>query len=150
MKVTVHKMRIRDIPVLVSKLRAEDAHEVSCLGFCAKEALKIWMGTSIFSRVVKIDGNIVAAYGLDGTVLGRTGHPWLLTTSEVERYPLDFVLFYRQEVRKMLKSHQRLENYCIASYEKSLRVLRLIGFNIDEPKPLVAGGEPFCRFWMEA
>ena len=150
MKITVNKMRLRDIPNLAKNLREEDAHEMSCMGFCAKQALRTWFGGSIYSKIVRINGEIVAAFGLEGTFLGETGHPWLLTTKKVEEYPLEFAFFYRQEVRKMLKSHPRLENYCIASYKKSLRVLKLIGFNIDEPKPLVAGGEPFCRFWMEA
>ena len=106
--------------------------------------------TALWNKTALIDGKVAAVWGLGGSALGYTGMPWLLTAPLVESYALSCVRLYRQEVGLMLQSFPRLENYVLASYEKSVRLLALSGFRLDEPKPAGPHNVPYRRFWMEA
>jgi len=82
-------------------------------------------------------------------ILADTGQPWLLTSPEVERFYLPLASLYRQQVKEMLKMFSRLENMCDSRYTKSLKLLKLVGFTIDEPEPYGKYGNPFCKFWIK-
>jgi len=115
----------------------------------------LWRGyrNSIMCQTAIVDGTVAAIWGMtvgfvDGlSMLGDVGRPWLLTSPAVERVPFAVVREAMAAVRRMLVVKPRLENYVLASYEKAVRVVRLVGFEIDEPI-INQNGVAYRRFHM--
>lgn len=80
--------------------------------------------------------------------LSDLGMTWLLTTPEVEKMPLAFVREAKGEVAAMLALKPRLENFVAVNYASAIKLLKLLGFKLDEPVPLGKSGELFSRFHL--
>lgn len=140
---------------LAPKLRAEDLAEIEGTGNTAKRSL--WRGyrNSILCKTAFIDDEVAAMWGLcvggaaGVTLLSDIGRPWLLTSAAVEQLPFAVVREARRAVRGMLISKPILENYVLSSYTRAVRMLRIIGFTVDEPVPLPPKGVLYSRFHME-
>lgn len=135
---------------LARNLREDDRLECEALGLNPKESLKQNFLYSIMKKSILIDGKVAVAFGLWGTVLADMAHPWMLTSPDVEKVYLQLACAYRRQVKEMLTMFPRLENFCDSRYTKSLKLLRLVGFNVDAPEPHGKRGELFCKFWAEA
>lgn len=144
-EITIIKAKIKHVYMLEKTLRDEDREEITCFGK-AKKMIRDSFRHSIYSRTGFINGEIAAMWGLGGVYLGGSGEPWLLTSKIVEKFPLHFAKIYRREVKKMLTVFPLIENRVDAKYEKSVRMLELAGFNLDDPE-YVCGGN-FRRFWL--
>lgn len=137
------------IAALKENIRPEDAREVLRLGVSVKHALWWSYRRSMVRKTATIDGVIAAAWGVHGTFMGKTGIPWLITTTEVRKIsPLRFARIYQEEVLDMLKLFPRLENYVDSEYTAAIRLLEIIGFHIGNPEPI--GNGMFCKFWIES
>lgn len=121
---------------LKDNIREQDACEISKFGISVRKALWRSYKNAIYTKTVVIDGEVAAIWGLGGVVLGEKGNPWLLTAPLVEKHFMPLVLLYRNEVREMLEYFPILENHVDAAYTKSVRLLELMGFTLDEPKPI--------------
>lgn len=118
-------------------LREEDASEICKFGLPIRKALYRSFRNAIFSRTALVDGHVAAIWGLGGVVLGETGHPWLLTGTQSEAVsPLTFARIYKREVEEMLTHFPVLTNWVDNGYTKSVRLLQLIGFTLDDPMPI--------------
>jgi len=135
---------------LRANLREEDASEICKFGLPIRRALYRSWRNAIFSRTALVNGEVAAIWGMSGQLLGDKGHPWLLTSSLVEKVPLQFALCYRQQIREMLGHFDLLENYVDSDYDKSIRMLELIGFTVDESNPIqhLKSQAMFRRFWI--
>lgn len=145
---TAHKPVVAIVPAtaghireLQKTIRDADRREIEIYGFsCAKglwRSYKVGLG----NRTALIDGKVGAIWGCGGSYLGSTGQPWLLTSPEVEKVsPLYFARVYQKEVFKMLTLFPVLVNYVAADYEKAIRLLQIIGFQLGEPERLGSGG----------
>ena len=90
-------------------------------------------------------------WGVHGNMLGLTGTPWLLTTYECEKVsPIIFAKIYHNEVMQMLKWFPVLVNYVDATYEKSIRLMELVGFTVGNPILIEKTGAMFRRFTMKS
>lgn len=116
------------IRLLVANLRDDDLREIEKWNVSPFKG--IWRSYRS-SKVCKsgfINGKIVAIWGINGSVLGFFGNPWLITSNVADDYPFVFAMIYRREVREMLKSYRVLETWCDAAYTKSLTLMRIMGF----------------------
>lgn len=136
------------VRLLGTRLRVEDQIEVTSAGLTPKQAVWRSWRHALIRRTAFIGDEIAAMWGVNGTVLGNTGNPWLLTTSAIEKMPLAFLKEARREVGEMLEGHPVLSNHVAASYTRAIRFLRLLGFTVDEPRPFGPLRAPFCRFHM--
>lgn len=134
---------------LSRNLRDDDRSEITCFGKDPRKSIRHNYHASLWNKTGLIDGRVAAIWGLGGGRLGHIGMPWLLTTNIVEYYPLPFVIIYRREVKKMLEWFPRLENYVLSSYEKSVRLLGLAGFQLDDPMPVGPHNVLYRKFWKE-
>lgn len=142
-----HVLELRDT------LREEDASEICKFGLPIRRALYRSFRNSIFSRTALVDGKVAACWGLSGVVLGDVGNPWLLTGTECNRVsPLVFARIYKQEIQEMLTHFDVLENWVDSAYTKSVRLLQLIGFTLDDPMPIkgLKSQALFRKFWMRS
>lgn len=138
--------------LLRENLREQDASEICKFGLPIRKALWRSYKNSIFCRTAFVDGQIAGIWGLHGVLLGETGCPWLLTSPIVERFPIHFALLYRQEIREMQDYFDKLENWVDAAYSKSIRMLELIGFTVDEPVKIsvLKSDNLFRKFHLES
>lgn len=133
---------------LKDNLRPEDVNEIIRFGVTVKHALWYSYKNSLIRKTALIDGKVAAMWGCTGTFLGKVGIPWLLTAPEVRNIsPLKFTRIYQQEVVKMLRMFQRLENYVDAEYASAVRLLEIIGFTVEEPQKIGLGF--YRKFWIE-
>lgn len=105
---------------------------------------------SHFSSVAVINGEPIAVFGLVITqILGGVGVPWLLGTNAIDKH---FRIFVRQAfilVDEMSRKCSTLVNYVHAENLKSVKLLKAVGFTVDEPAPFGVEGELFHKFYME-
>lgn len=136
------------VNMLVENIRAEDRAEIEITGTPLRKGVwRSYRGTTM-RRTAFVDGKIAAMWGVGGVLLSGMGHPWLLTTKQVDLVPLSVVRVGRAEVSLMLDAFPKLLNYVDASYERACRFIQMLGFTLDEPSPFGAHGAPFRRFWM--
>jgi hypothetical protein len=142
--------RPKHIHALVPALRCDDLAEIFLAGECPLPLLYRLCRTSPIRRAVFIDGRIGAMWGCAGTLLSPVGEAWMLTTHEVERVPVAFLKTARQGIAEMLEFRSALISSVMASYERSIRFMRLLGFEVGEPAPIPPHGVLFCPLRLEA
>lgn len=121
---------------LADTMRDEDAHEAYSLGSTPLQLLQESYSNSLIRRTALVDGKVTACWGVCGDMLGKTGAPWLVTSKEVGKCsPITYAYIYREEVKKMAKLFPILENWVEASYFTSIRLLQLVGFEVQEALP---------------
>ena len=69
-----------------------------------------------------------------------------ITAKIAEKYPLQYALLFRAEVRKMLERYDVLENYVDASYDQAIKLLEMVGFSVYDPEPYGRNGASFRKF----
>jgi hypothetical protein len=137
------------IAAMRDRLRDEDRRECESAGLRAGKALWRSYRGSALVRTAFVDGEIAAMWGVGGCPLGGTGQPWLLTTPVVERAPVAFIREGRQEVAEMLTVFPILVGFVDASYHRAVRLLGVLGFEVDNPLPFGANGALFRRYHIE-
>lgn len=139
---------------LSSELRVKDRMEILGLGFGVKKALWRAYKSSVFCRTAFVDGEIAAMWGLclnwrpGLSLLGNLGVPWLHTSVKVEEMPVAFVKAAKREVAAMKALRPQLENFVLADYAEAVKLLKILGFSIDDPAPVGVNGVHYCRFHM--
>lgn len=97
------------------------------------------------------EGQPIAMFGAGtGTLLSRTGTPWLLATDDLESRTLTLGKLCCMYVESMFEDFDYLVNYVDARNIKSVNWLKWIGFTIHDPEPYGPKGMPFHKFDMES
>lgn len=147
-EVTIIPTTVEHIRMLVEDLRDDDLREIEKWNVTPFKAIWRSYRNSKICRTGFIGDRIVAIWGINGSVLGFTGNPWLMTSNVADEYPFIFTRVYRREMKEMLESFQVLETWCDACYAKSLKMMRLIGFKEREFLPNGKGGALLVRLEM--
>lgn len=138
------------ISALKKNLRVEDANEIMRFGISIKHALWYSYKQSIVRKTALINGSVAACWGVSGVFMGNVGRPWLMTTPEVNKVSaLKFARVYQQEVYDMLNLFPKLENYVDAEYSSAIRLLDIVGFEIDVGRKISSYGNAYRKFWIE-
>jgi hypothetical protein len=131
------------VRLLASCLRKEDALAAERTGIPAHRALWRSYKASLYAKTAFIDGKIAAMWGITGTYLGEKGTPWLLISENADEFPFKVAFRYRQELREMLRLFPILEEWVDAKHDKSLRMMKMMGFDLGEK--VMAGEHMFIR-----
>ncbi len=134
------------IRLLADDLRAADRAEVEAAGMDARKALWRSFRQATLARTAFVDGEIAAMWGVGGCPLGTLGRPWLLTAPPIEHAKVAFVREARYEVREMLTLFTELRGFVDARYQRAIRLLQIMGFNISESFPFGPYGVPFRQY----
>lgn len=149
-EVTILPTTVEHIRMLVANLREDDRHEIDKWGVTPFKGIWRAYRESKSCHSCFIGDRIMAIGGLNGSVLGFVGNPWLMTSTLVDEYSLVFASLYRKELKKMLKQYQVLQTWCDFSYTKSRKLMHIIGFKEREFLPNGKGGALLVRLEMEA
>lgn len=100
---------------------------------------------------VIIDGEPAIMFGVSSpSVMSDLGIPWLLGTDAVERVSRRFIRDSQLWVEELMEGKAILKNIVDARNLRSIAWLKLLGFTIEEPKPLGVNGELFHPFYKRA
>ncbi|MDE5879034.1 MAG: hypothetical protein K2G99_03265 [Desulfovibrio sp.] len=140
------------IAPIAGHMRAADRREVKAShGHAPAEALAASLECSDMAWTCLVDGAPAFMWGAGrrGSLLTRTGSPWLLATPAIYKVARAFLRRSRPYVERMQARFPRLENYVHANNRLSVRWLAWCGFTV-EAAPTIINGEPFHFFWREA
>jgi len=130
-------------------MRELDVAEMRALGLEPLKAIQMAYADAIMRTTYFVDGEIAAMVGLGGTLLSDIGFPYLLTAKAIDAAPFAVLREAKKSVAEMLTVKRALEGEVLSSYSGAVRLLRAIGFKLDEPRPFGVKGELFSRFFME-
>lgn len=137
----------KHVGMMADHLREGDIGEIGIFGLSPRAGLwKSYRSSPCFRYTAFVDGEIAAMYGCSGQLLSVVGHPWLLTTPQIERAMMPFAREARKAVEDMNTLHPYLFNLVAAEYRKAVGFLRLLGFVIGEPFPYGPQGQLLCSF----
>jgi len=143
------KTTIDHIDYVVEHMRQADVDEVVAAGHTPREALIIGMVSSDSCVTLLYNDIPVVIFGiLSVTLLGNVGRPWLLGTTDAPKHRRAFAQLPKYYLDSMLEMYPVLENYVHVKNRVSVRWLKYLGFQFDEPVTL-PNGEQFIRFWMK-
>lgn len=93
----------------------------------------------------------VCMFGIStATPFDRVGHPWLLSTDEIEDHAYALLIGSRRYLAIERENYARLENYIDVRNDKALKWVKWLGFELDPPAPYGIDGFPFQRFFAGA
>lgn len=135
----------KHIRELGNNLRVKD-HELSKrYGMKADRALWRAYKNSLYTRTAVINGKVSAIWGVLGVHLGETGRPWLSMSRSLASNPTRIAFCYRREVNAMLKFFPSLVDYVDIRDEKTLRMLKILGFTCGEVVDIGKKGNSFVQ-----
>lgn len=115
-------------------MRESDRLEVAKTGITPKRSLVYAFKNSFIHRTGLVDGEVAAMWGVVGQATSVIGIPYLLTGEVCNRMnPITFVRIYKQQLNEMNELFPELRNYVDSTYIEAVRLLKLVGFKLDEP-----------------
>lgn len=147
----LRQVATESVQYVADNMRQGDAIEVwASHRFTPHEALNAGIKDSQYAAVAWIDDEPVAVYGLRvESVTSGIGVPWLLATESAMKHKSEFLKQSPSVVRNMLNICPKLYNYVHVENKASIRWLKWLGFEFDEPIPYGEEGEMFQRFHRE-
>jgi hypothetical protein len=115
-----------------------------------EEALRESLSLSELAWTCLVEGVPAFMWGVGrkGSLISRTGAPWLLGTEAIRRVSREFLRQCPLYVARMQERFPVLENFVHAENRLSIRWLKWCGFTLGE-KPLRINGEDFYLFRRE-
>jgi hypothetical protein len=147
MVVEIRRYQDGDGQYVARHMRHADQREIwlfSCL--TPAHAVPMTIANSLATWTATVDGTPAMIFGVClKNPMSDVGVPWLLGTCEVDEHQYSFRQS-RLYVRRMLDAFDVMENYALAENTKTLRWLKWLGFDMDEPRPAGPFGAAFVRF----
>lgn len=130
--ITVVETSPEHIRALGHNLRERDMAMAKKVGIPAHRALWRVYKKSVMCRTIFVNNEIAAIWGVAGSFLGSVGKPWMVASPLVEDYPTKLMFRYRSELRSMLRFFPILEDWVSKDDEKTMKLLKIIGFTFDD------------------
>ena len=152
--------RIEFVPVtddhiewVATFMRAADRAECEATGQTDMvEVLRSGCSTSVMSWCATIDGEPALIMGVApmGTLLGRTGVPWLLGTDAVPRHARALMRHMPLYIEKMAGAFSHLLNFVHAENKTAIGWLKRMGFSVEStPLKVPPHGALFHQFEVD-
>lgn len=150
---TVGPVTAEVVEELARSMRAEDVAEILASdGVSPGQALADSIAVSDRVYAVYLSGELAFVTGaapLDH-LPGCPACGWLLSSGAVDRHPRGFIEATREIADAFVDEYGVLVQWVDARYEKALRWVRRLGFDVEDPKPWGRAGLPFCRITRRA
>lgn len=116
---------------LFDNMQPELGETMYVSGVSSKKALWSAYRQSFICKSVFINGEIAAIFGISGVMFGQTARPWIAMASEADDYPMRVAFAYRRELKAMSGMFPILEDFVEENNEKAIRMLQLMGFQVE-------------------
>lgn len=148
MGVEIRRYRDGDGEYIAEHIRRADRREIHFLSALKPlPAIRLTIAQSEHAWTATVDGRPAAIFGVcRKTRLSDTAMPWLLATEEADRHMASFARLSRKAFDAIMEAYPVLENYALAENVKTLRWLKWLGFDMQEPQPHGCMGAMFVRF----
>lgn len=149
-KVSFTSARECHIDELVANMRQLDRQELTAAsGPDLHDTLIKSLAFSYAPGAAFDDKGLMCIFGaLPGKLMGDEAAPWLVGTDRLTLHPSALNRGTRSYLGKVRQLFPKLFNYVDARNLPSIRWLRRMGFQIDEPMPFGLAAMPFHRFHM--
>lgn len=139
------------VRVLSENMTRDDRIEVMLShGHTAQDAIEKGLEVSKFTTVGCVGDDVCCIFGVtEKSLLTRHGIPWMLTTDKMELHKRILMEGSIDVVNEMKRHFNHLENYVYVENKRSVRWLKWLGFEFDEPEPHGKYQQPFMRFYWE-
>ncbi len=129
-------------------MRKSDKEEIYYLAALAPwPAIEVTIAGAVDANTALVDGVPVVMFGVSRrTWISDVGVPWLLGTDEADNHQFKFGRDSKRYFTVMAEQFPVMENYAMASNNRTLRWLKWLGFDMEEAKPVGVFGRPFVRF----
>ena len=146
---TFRPPREGDIETIVADMRDADRDELDASGalphvtmLARSLAFSVNPGVAMGEH-----GKVVAIFGLAPLALmGDTAAPWMIGTTGLTKHPTSMVKAAARYFTQSQQQYPKLLNYVDARNVLSVRWLKRMGFEIDDPAPYGPFGFLFHRF----
>ena len=131
---------------LSATMREDDRLE--CLlatGSSPDLSLLMSLAISTFKEVLLVDNKVICIAGVCDDYGGDGGAIWLLGSDLVFKHKKAFWKFCKNFHGDMKDQYNLLYNYVYIENKMSLRLIKKLGFTIDEPTPYGLGQELFHK-----
>lgn len=118
------------LAIIAENMRQQDIEECLALGFSPLEDLKNGMAEDDFTMIVFCDD--IPCFVFGGRQRESGNFLWGLSTEECERRKREMLVLGREIVRVYLDIAPAWFGFVAAEYERSVRWLERIGFNVGE------------------
>jgi hypothetical protein len=140
-----------DADTLLRELRDCDRREAEAAAGVDRVdfVLRYTVGASLAAWCCEQDGQLVALFGVASlSVVGGVGVPWMMGTDRLDRLPRAVMTQTRAYIPHMLVLFPHLTNFVDARNQRSIRLLKWLGFELHPAAPYGVQGLPFHRFEM--
>ena len=149
MRVTVERAELWHAEYIANRCRPADVLELAALGVTPYQAMRDSLHVPGLAYTGMVDGEPVCMFGAcEATMVGNLARPWMVGSTLVEKYQLQFLRRNRKMLGIWLDLYTRLENYVDVRNTQAIKWLRWLGFEFTGPQPLGPYRTPFYRFSM--
>jgi hypothetical protein len=147
MAVEIRRAREGDGEYIADRMRKSDQREIWLLAaLTPRPAVRVTLAMSIVTLTATVDGRPAMMFGMcRKSAISEIGVPWLFGTSEVDEHQYSFRRS-KEYFQRFQAAFPVMENHALAENVKSLRWLKWLGFDMEEPQPYGPFGASFVRF----
>ncbi len=133
---------------LVAGLREIDRRELYMLSrLQPADAFALTVGLAVAAWTAIDDGRVVCVFGINRrSMLSSVGVPWLVGTDEVALHGREFARKSRGYFSLFERAFPQMENFVLEENAVTVRWLKWLGFDMDEPERGGFARAPFIRF----
>ena len=136
---------------IAANIRQIDRKEIYYFGTLQPlPAIRMTAANAVAAWTVLVDDVPAMMFGINRrSHLSQVGVPWLLATDEVEKHPMRFAYASKVYFDRMVRAFPKMENHVLAENKVTIRWLKWLGFDMEEPAPFGAFQAHFRRFGKE-
>jgi hypothetical protein len=136
------------VDALVANMRQADRDECAAFGLTPEQSLSKCLGVSRDTIAGLADDEVVALLGtFRSDQYPDIAFVWLQSTTAADRHTKAFARTSKRYVEDLKTKYSRIGNFVDARYEKAVKWIRWLGFEIYPAQPLGPLGVPF--HWFE-
>ena len=149
MEIEIRKATVDDARYIGAHLREDDRREIEALGLRPAGAVELSFHESDEAYTGVVGGEPAMIFGVGATMLSDEASIWALGTDLCDKVPIAMVRIGRRVVQSFLEDYPVLTNYCDSRYKKTIKWLKLLGFQVGEPEPYGEKGALFCKLIIQ-
>jgi len=121
--------------VICENLRENSILDTELVGIKLVEEMASALEASLVAYAGFVDGDLIAIWGVkSSSMVSGYGYLWMVTTKTADEHPLVLARYSRRVIDYLLNHYSLLHGFVGWKYERSIRWLKWLGFEIGEPE----------------